>query len=38
VADQFGPTVAEIAEPLAELPDNPNEALLRSARELSRAR
>ena len=38
VADQFGPTVAEIAEPLAELPDNPNQALLRSARELSRAR
>ena len=33
-ADRFGPTVAEIAEPLTELPDNPNEALRRSARDL----
>jgi hypothetical protein len=33
-ADRFGPTVAEIAEPLVQLPDNPNEALRRSARDL----
>jgi hypothetical protein len=33
-ADRFGPTVAEIAEPLVELPENPNEALRRSARDL----
>ena len=31
LADEFGPTVAEIAEPLTELPENPNEALLRVA-------
>jgi hypothetical protein len=37
-ADRFGPTVAEIARPLAELPEHPNEALQRSARELARAR
>ena len=37
-ADRFGPTVAEIAEPLADLPDNPNEALRRSAGELAKAR
>ena len=37
-ADQFGPTVAEIAEPLTELPDDPNQALRRSAGELARAR
>jgi predicted TIM-barrel fold metal-dependent hydrolase len=35
-AQRFGPTVAEIAEPLTELPANPNEALKRSARELTR--
>jgi predicted TIM-barrel fold metal-dependent hydrolase len=35
-AAKFGPTVAEIAEPLLELPENPNEALRRSARELTR--
>ena len=29
VAAKVGPTVAEIATPLAGLPDNPNEALLR---------
>jgi predicted TIM-barrel fold metal-dependent hydrolase len=29
LASKFGPTVAEIAEPLTELPENPNEALLR---------
>jgi len=36
-ADRFGPTVAEIAEPLTELPEQPNEALRRSAKELSTA-
>ena len=30
-------TVAEVATPLDQLPDNPNEALRRSARELSKA-
>jgi predicted TIM-barrel fold metal-dependent hydrolase len=29
LAEQVGPTVAEIAEPLTELPEHPNEALLR---------
>ena len=37
-ADRFGPTVAEIAEPLTDLPDHPNEALRRSAGELAEAR
>jgi len=36
-ANRFGPTVAEIAQPLGELPEHPNEALQRSARELTRA-
>jgi hypothetical protein len=36
-ANQFGPTVGEISEPLVELPENPNEALRRSARELAKA-
>jgi predicted TIM-barrel fold metal-dependent hydrolase len=30
LAARVGPTVAEIAEPLLELPENPNEALLRA--------
>ena len=30
-ADRVGPTVAEIAEPLAELPDDANQALRRGA-------
>ena len=30
LAQQYGPTVDEIAEPLTELPDKPNEALLNS--------
>ena len=34
-ANLYGPTVGEIAEPLTELPENPNDALLRSARELA---
>jgi predicted TIM-barrel fold metal-dependent hydrolase len=29
-AERFGPTVAELAEPLRELPENPNEALLQA--------
>jgi predicted TIM-barrel fold metal-dependent hydrolase len=29
MAEQVGPTVGELAEPLTELPENPNEALLR---------
>jgi predicted TIM-barrel fold metal-dependent hydrolase len=29
LAAKVGPTVAELAEPLVELPENPNEALLR---------
>lgn len=37
LADRFGPTVAEIAEPLVELPANPNDALRRAARELAKA-
>jgi predicted TIM-barrel fold metal-dependent hydrolase len=37
LADQFGPTVAEIAEPLTELPENANQALERSARQMARA-
>jgi hypothetical protein len=31
LAAEFGPTVEELTVPLDELPDNPNEALLRSA-------
>ena len=30
LADKFGPTQAELAQPLLELPENPNEALLRA--------
>jgi predicted TIM-barrel fold metal-dependent hydrolase len=37
-AERFGPTVAEIAAPLTDLPEGANEALLRSARELTRVR
>jgi len=29
LADQYGPTVDEISVPLVELPENPNEALVR---------
>jgi predicted TIM-barrel fold metal-dependent hydrolase len=36
-ADKFGPTVAEIAQPLTELPENPNQALQRSAKQLAQA-
>jgi predicted TIM-barrel fold metal-dependent hydrolase len=31
LAEQYGPTVEEIAQPLLELPDHPNSALLRGA-------
>jgi predicted TIM-barrel fold metal-dependent hydrolase len=34
LAEQYGPTVEEIGRPLAELPDNPNEALLSGAGQL----
>jgi hypothetical protein len=37
-AQLHGPTVAEVAQPLEQLPDGANEALLRSAKELARAR
>ena len=37
-AQQFGPTVAELATPLTELPDRPNQALVRAEAELARAR
>jgi hypothetical protein len=30
-AEQFGPTVTELREPLTELPEQPNEALLANA-------
>jgi hypothetical protein len=36
-AEQFGPAVAEIGQPLTELPEGANEALKNSARELARA-
>jgi predicted TIM-barrel fold metal-dependent hydrolase len=36
IAAKVGPTVAELAEPLRELPDTPNEALLRAAGALKR--
>jgi predicted TIM-barrel fold metal-dependent hydrolase len=37
-AQEFGPTVAEIAQPLESLPEGANESLRRSAHELTRAR
>ncbi len=33
LADKVGPTVAELQQPLTELPEKPNEALLRAARD-----
>jgi hypothetical protein len=36
-ADRFGPTVGEVAQPLTELPYNPNQALVRSAKQLAKA-
>ena len=35
LADEYGPTVGEIAQPLTELPDQPNEALLKGVRRAS---
>jgi predicted TIM-barrel fold metal-dependent hydrolase len=32
IAEKVGPTVAEIAQPLTELPEHPNEALLKAAK------
>ena len=32
-AEKYGPTVEEIAQPLDELPENPNEPLLRVKRQ-----
>jgi predicted TIM-barrel fold metal-dependent hydrolase len=32
LAEKYGPTVEEIAQPLTELPENPNEALLKAAK------
>lgn len=37
VAERVGPTVDEVAQPLTELPDDPNEALLRAAKQLDGA-
>ena len=37
-AERYGPTVAEIAAPLEELPEGANQALRRSARDLAAAR
>jgi predicted TIM-barrel fold metal-dependent hydrolase len=37
-AAQYGPTVAELSEPLRELPDSPNQALLIGAAGMSAAR
>jgi predicted TIM-barrel fold metal-dependent hydrolase len=37
LAEQYGPTVAEIAQPLDALPDDANEALLRVARQQAEA-
>ncbi len=31
LAEQYGPTVEELAQPLTELPENPNMALIRGA-------
>jgi hypothetical protein len=35
LAQQYGPTVGELTEPLTELPDEPNEALLKGVRRAS---
>jgi predicted TIM-barrel fold metal-dependent hydrolase len=37
-ADRYGPTVAEVATPLTEMPEHPNQALEKAARQLARAR
>ena len=38
IAERVGPTPAEVARPLTELPPEPNEALVRSAKQLAGAR
>jgi predicted TIM-barrel fold metal-dependent hydrolase len=38
IAAQVGPTVEEVAEPLTSLPEEPNEALVRSAKQLAGTR
>jgi predicted TIM-barrel fold metal-dependent hydrolase len=35
-ADEYGPTVAEVSQPLGVLPENPNQALQRSASQLAK--
>jgi hypothetical protein len=35
LVDEYGPTVAEIAQPLTELPEQPNEALLKGVARAS---
>ena len=37
IAERVGPTVEEVARPLTQLPDEPNEALVRSAKQLAAA-
>ena len=32
LAEQYGPTIAEIAQPLTELPEHPNAALLKAVK------
>ena len=34
MAEQYGPTVGEIAQPLRELPENPNSALIKGQGQL----
>jgi hypothetical protein len=38
LADKYGPRVADVARPLTELPENPNQALVRSHAQLVAAR
>jgi predicted TIM-barrel fold metal-dependent hydrolase len=38
IAQRVGPTVEEVAEPLMSLPEEPNEALVRSAKQLAGTR
>lgn len=37
LAQQVGPRVGDVAQPLTELPENPNQALVRSAAQLAQA-
>ena len=37
LADQYGPTVGQVAQPLTELPAEPNQALVNSAKQLAAA-